>query len=383
MTPDHIRRLVGGYATGTLSETQRKLLFEAALEDQELFDELARDQALKELLEAPGVRQRLVANIETRPQTNWWRYPLPWALGGAALSISAGLMALVFLTPSGSRLRPSGPTEVAQARPPVPAEAPSSQSDTQMPPKLQNEPRATRPVQPAAAPSPAAPAAETASGNRVASPPPELQNEPKPDVLGSKQETAAPQKDAAGQPALQQTAAGPAREAVETSKAAGGGGGGAAASPAAAAAPAPAPPPAAVARNGAIGAVPGVSATRALAARVPPPPARFSFDYSIHDGVLRIVPGSDGYLLVRAVVGPIDRLVLSTAHVVRATPAELRVPDGAASMVVLFSTRPVQEDSTDDLAARASPRTEQSGTVEDPRPSVNSRLEVRIVVSGK
>jgi len=50
---------------------------------------------------------------------------------------------------------------------------------------------------------------------------------------------------------------------------------------------------------------------------------------------------------------------------------------------VLFSVRPVQEDSTDDLAARASQRTAQSGTVEDPRPSANSRLEVRIVVSGK
>jgi len=150
-----------------------------------------------------------------------------------------------------------------------------------------------------------------------------------------------------------------------------------------AAAPPPAPQPAAAARDGVVAGVPGgVPAPRA-AARLSPPPGRFSFDYSIHDGVLRIVPGADGYLLVRAVVGPIDRLVLSTAHVVRATPAELRVPDGAASMLVLFSVRPVQEDSTDDLAARASQRTAQSGTVEDPRPSANSRLEVRIVVSGK
>jgi hypothetical protein len=345
-TPDHIRRLLGGYATGTLSEAQRKLLFEAALEDQELFDELARDQALKELLEAPGVKQRLLASIESSPRAEWWRHPLPWALGGSALAISAGLMAIVFLTPSGSRPRPSGPTEVAQARPPVTVETPSTPSVTrqeaQPPPRLPNEPKPARPVQPGGAPSPAAP------------PAPAVQNEPKP----------APQAEAVttGQLAAEQnkTAAGPV----------GGGGAardGTAAGFAGGAVSPPSPPPAA----------------RALAARAPLPPGRFAFDYSIHDGVLRIIPGADGYLLVRAIVGPLDRLMLPSAHLVRATPAELRVPDGATAILVLFSSRPIQEDSTEDLATRASPRTESAGTVVDPNPSVNSRLEVRIALSGK
>jgi hypothetical protein len=380
MTPDHISRLLGGFATGTLSEAQRKLLFEAALEDQELFDELARDQELKELLEAPGVRQRLMADIaQSQPQADWqagwWRHPLPWALGGAALSISAGLLALVYLTPSGSRPRPSRPTEVAQARPPAVEEGPSLQSDTgpsaQPSRKVQNEPKTIGSLRPPAPPSPA-PAAGSSPGNAVSGnraappPPPELQNEPR-------QIQVAPEAKA------QQAAAEQAKAAAAPSPAL----------PAAApASPAPAPPAQAstsaardVAVNGVVG---GVPAPRALAARAPAaPPGRFAFDYSIHDGVLRIVPGSDGYLLVRAVVGPIDRLVLSTAHVVRGTPAELRVPDSATSMVVLFSARPVQEDSTDDLTARATSRTEQTGSVEDPRPSVNSRLEVRIVVSGK
>ena len=48
MTRDEIRGLIGGYATGSLSEAERRTLFEAALDDQELFDELAREQALKE-----------------------------------------------------------------------------------------------------------------------------------------------------------------------------------------------------------------------------------------------------------------------------------------------------------------------------------------------
>ena len=49
MTPDHIRQLLGGYATGTLTDQEKKLLFEAALEDQELFDAMAAEDSLREL----------------------------------------------------------------------------------------------------------------------------------------------------------------------------------------------------------------------------------------------------------------------------------------------------------------------------------------------
>jgi len=34
MTPDEARKLLGGYATGSLTEAERTALFEAALEDQ-------------------------------------------------------------------------------------------------------------------------------------------------------------------------------------------------------------------------------------------------------------------------------------------------------------------------------------------------------------
>jgi hypothetical protein len=63
------RGLLGGYATGTLSDDERRLLFEVAMEDQEIFDELAREQALKEMLETPGVRDRLAATLEPMPVT--------------------------------------------------------------------------------------------------------------------------------------------------------------------------------------------------------------------------------------------------------------------------------------------------------------------------
>ena len=45
MSPE-TERLLGGYATNTLTADERKLLYQAALEDQDLFDELAREQAL-------------------------------------------------------------------------------------------------------------------------------------------------------------------------------------------------------------------------------------------------------------------------------------------------------------------------------------------------
>ena len=38
---DDIRKLLGGYATGTLTEDERQALFAAALQDQTLFEALA------------------------------------------------------------------------------------------------------------------------------------------------------------------------------------------------------------------------------------------------------------------------------------------------------------------------------------------------------
>ncbi len=40
MTQDEIRKLLGGYATNALTADERRILFEAALEDQELFNAL-------------------------------------------------------------------------------------------------------------------------------------------------------------------------------------------------------------------------------------------------------------------------------------------------------------------------------------------------------
>ena len=67
MTPDSVRHLLGGYATGTLTGKEKRLLFEAALMDQELFDAIASDESLRGLLDAPESRGYLIEALEEQP----------------------------------------------------------------------------------------------------------------------------------------------------------------------------------------------------------------------------------------------------------------------------------------------------------------------------
>ena len=64
MNREDIRKLLGGYATGTLSEQERQALYSAALDDQDLFDMLADEDALRELLADPGIRAQLVHQLQ-------------------------------------------------------------------------------------------------------------------------------------------------------------------------------------------------------------------------------------------------------------------------------------------------------------------------------
>ncbi len=64
MKPEEIRQLLGGYASGTLSDAEQRLLFGAAMDDQVLFDALADEQALKDLLDDPESRGYLQEVLE-------------------------------------------------------------------------------------------------------------------------------------------------------------------------------------------------------------------------------------------------------------------------------------------------------------------------------
>jgi hypothetical protein len=110
MSREEVQKLLGGYATGTLTPAERQALCQAALEDQELFDALAKEQPLHDLLRDPAARARLLAVLDgerlpwTRRLAAWW---LPAAgclavVGGAYIVWQAG--------------RHSKPAMVAQVR---------------------------------------------------------------------------------------------------------------------------------------------------------------------------------------------------------------------------------------------------------------------------
>jgi hypothetical protein len=137
MTPDEARKLIGGYATGSLTEAERRVLFEAALQDQELFDELAGEQVLKEVLDEPGARQRLIAALEPPGRHRAWL----WTTAAATVAIAVVIGIVV------SQRTPPPPQQIAQVqKSPEPAEAP-----------VAAPPPAPKPVKPRVAPGPAIP----------------------------------------------------------------------------------------------------------------------------------------------------------------------------------------------------------------------------------
>ncbi|MGD0298796.1 MAG: hypothetical protein ABSE86_16955 [Bryobacteraceae bacterium] len=95
MTHDEIRKLLGGYATNSLTDTERQALFEAALEDQELFNALHQEQALKELLADPlsraEIRQALEKPRAARP--HWWIWT------AAASAVAAAVIVALIIRP--------------------------------------------------------------------------------------------------------------------------------------------------------------------------------------------------------------------------------------------------------------------------------------------
>ena len=137
MTRDDLHKLIGGYATGSLSEAERKALFEAALEDQDLFDELAREQALKEILEEPGAKQRLIAALASGDtKLAWWRRPLVLSAAGA---LAVAVIGVSWLLERGPK-----PVEVARVESPPTAASPTLPVETQpAAPRLLDQPKAT------------------------------------------------------------------------------------------------------------------------------------------------------------------------------------------------------------------------------------------------
>lgn len=151
-------KLLGGYATGTLTEAERRVLFEAALADQKLFDALADEEALRELLADARVRRRLLEAL-AEPEAGlwerllgWWRRPWAWGVAG---TVAVAALVVVLLLPVYRTTKRPAVLEVAQKlEPPAAPVSPPSAPQVAAAPRQ----RARAPARSEAEPQPSQPA---------------------------------------------------------------------------------------------------------------------------------------------------------------------------------------------------------------------------------
>lgn len=127
MRDGQIERLLGGYATNTLTEPERQALFEAALEDQDLFNALQDEQSLRELLDDSASRamiEQVLNESRPAPTRGWFARPWAWGLAGC---VAAGLVLAFVLGPFGQTARPR--QDIAVLKAPSIVEQPAPASD--------------------------------------------------------------------------------------------------------------------------------------------------------------------------------------------------------------------------------------------------------------
>lgn len=129
MKREDIDRLLALYAADALTDAERKELYAAALQDQALFDQLAEEDSIRELVAMPGAKARLIASLEEEspvavapPAPMRW---FAWA-SGLALVFVSGAISYLWLE------RPAPMHDVATVRtdrePPKPFTPPAPQA---------------------------------------------------------------------------------------------------------------------------------------------------------------------------------------------------------------------------------------------------------------
>jgi len=177
-------KLLGGHATGTLTEAERRTLYAAALAHQDLFDALADEEALRELLADPAARAQLLTALALPAAPRivpFWRRPeLIGAAAGLMVAATAGLAVLRSPETAAARMtqaEPQAPADKAagtspaapapaQAPPPAPAARKVAPKEAAGPPVLREAPAPSPAAVPEAAylaPGAAAPAAGAAA----------------------------------------------------------------------------------------------------------------------------------------------------------------------------------------------------------------------------
>jgi hypothetical protein len=114
---DDPKRLVGGYATESLTEGERRDLLRAALQDQGLFDTLVEEEGLRELLADPAARERVLAGLD-RPGP-WERWRAFFVRPATLADLLAATAALVLALAVQELHRAAPPEEGVASRPVV------------------------------------------------------------------------------------------------------------------------------------------------------------------------------------------------------------------------------------------------------------------------
>ena len=195
MTSEQARKLLGGYATNSLTEAERKALFEAALDDQELFDALQQEQALKELLADPVSRSQIQQTLAEAPVP---RPARAWLWGGLAGAVAAGVLIVAVIRSNDQqkfqvpRVAPSQQMSAEQARPLIaPPAGPAPKQLASAPRKASRSPRVLR--EPANSTTTGSLDTVTVQPQAAASPPPPPQPVPAaaPQIQAFRQEQSA------------------------------------------------------------------------------------------------------------------------------------------------------------------------------------------------
>jgi hypothetical protein len=283
--PDDIRDLLGRYATGSLTPEEQKRLSDAALDDQEIFDQLAQEQDLKHLLEEPGARDRLIqATRALEPP----KRRVSWILALAPVAILTALVLVYVMRPA-----PKPPQVVVVVQAPPPPAAPIEVAKNEPVPTPVQEPPKTKVTPPAASAS---------------SPPPK----------DAENQVADRKRDTTGREELKKAAAPKQLDQPVV-----------AAEQAASSGPKQQVAPAARASD--VRQARAAAQSDAVSAALP----AFGFHYSVETkGHLIVVPSADGYLSVKSNDGTI---LLDRKPFAAGILTDIPLPDTATSLSIAFS----------------------------------------------
>jgi hypothetical protein len=117
MSEHDLEKLLGGFAADTLTPEEKQTLYTTALQDQQLFNALADEQPLKELLSDPDVRRRLLASLEQKSASTAGGSPawLDWFRRPAGLVFAGGLAAAALAVVLGVRIYQDSLRQAAQS----------------------------------------------------------------------------------------------------------------------------------------------------------------------------------------------------------------------------------------------------------------------------